>query len=395
MSEAPFQVRSWTTRVVNVGAATSDVLPGLLDELGAKRVFLLASATLSGIDDAMAPIRRSLGSRLVVEYSRIRPHVPFSDLVKAVAALRFSQADIVVAVGGGSIGEAGKVLPLCLKYGVTSDDDAEGFRAAYQWDGTTVQRSAETAPELPVICVPTTLSGGEYNHRHGVTWPDVGKRGIGHELSAPWAVIQDPYLAAFTPDWAWHSTGMRAVDHAVEGLVSPWTNNYWRTSGVAGLAALTDGLRAVAADTRDTAGRELSQLGAWQVITPLLNGVPFGLSHAIGHSLGGLFDVPHGYSSCAVMAAVQEWNAEMGVDGLNDVARALGRPGYPVDHSLRELILELGLPSSLGEVGVAPGQHRAIAESAFEDRPSRTNPRAVGGADDIVDVLRLAQTRRS
>ena len=393
MNSLAFEVRPPLTRRVSVGTAAADVLPTALDEIDAKRVFLLVGTTLSQNDEALGGIRASLEGRIVAEYSKIRPHVLFEDLVDATAALRDSGSDVIVSIGGGSIGEAAKVLPLCLKYGVTSVDDAADFRVAYAWDGTTDQNDESTAPEIPVISIPTTLSAGEYNHRHGVTWPDVGKRGLSHVESAPHTIILDPYLTKFTPDWVWNSTGVRAIDHAVEAILSPWNNSYWQPSQIAALQSLTSGLRALANDRNDVEARTRCQVGAWQSIASFINGVPFGLSHAIGHSLGGLFSVPHGYTSCVIMAAVQDWNAEAQTEGQDLVASALGRPGERVGDTLTELIAGLGLPTCLDDVAVTPDQYAAIAGSVMGDHLTHKNARTVTGPEDVIDVLKRAQSR--
>jgi alcohol dehydrogenase class IV len=144
-----------------------------------------------------------------------------------------------------------------------------------------------------VICIPTTLSGGEFNALSGVTdEKTLHKQGYQHRLMAPVAVILDPAITVHTPHWLWLSTGVRSVDHAVETLASTRSNPFCDGVADSALRLLAEGLPRAKADPGDLDGRLKCQIGAWQSMIPIVGGVPMGASHAIGHVLGGACDVP-------------------------------------------------------------------------------------------------------
>ena len=118
--------------------------------------------------------------------------------------------------------------------------------------------------------------------------------------------------------------------------------------------------------------------------------VPFGASHALGHSLGGTAAVPHGYTSCVMLPAVVAYNLEggtIGIRGASELAEVFGRG--PIADAIAAFIAELGMPRSLREVGVRPEDLPAIAKMVMKDPWLKTNPRPVG-QDDALRILRSA-----
>jgi hypothetical protein len=177
------------------------------------------------------------------------------------------------------------------------------------------------------ICVPTTLSGGEFNARAGVTEPRLRlKQAYIHPGIIPLMVIFDPAITQHTPEWLWLSTGIRAVDHAVETYCSIDGNAYTDSTALQALRLLGRGLPAVKRDPADLAARLDCQIGAWISMTGIVGGTRMGASHAIGHVLGGSAGVPHGYTSCVMLPAVLAFNAEVNADRQRRSAPRSARP---------------------------------------------------------------------
>jgi maleylacetate reductase len=238
------------------------------------------------------------------------------------------------------------------------------------------------------MSVPTTLSGGEFNPLGGCTdHRRKVKQSYTHPDLIPVSVVLDPAPTVHTPEWLWLSTGMRAVDHCVEGLCSQYLNPYAEGALLHGLKLLAQGLAAVKADPSDLDARLQCQIGAWMSMT---GNIPKGLSHAIGHILGGTCNVPHGYTSCVMLPAALAWNESVNRDRQALVAEAMGRPGERASDVLADFIAGLGLPRSLGAVEVGEDQFDLIAKNTMHDRWTHTNPRKVSGPEDIKEVLRLA-----
>ena len=104
----------------------------------------------------------------------------------------------------------------------------------------------------------------------------------------------------------------------------------------------------------------------------------------IGHVLGGTCGVPHAHTSCVMLPAVLDWNAEANPQAQARVSEALGHPGEPASQVADELVRELGLPRSLTEVGVSREQFDVVARNAMHDRCIHTNPRAIHGPEHVL-----------
>jgi alcohol dehydrogenase class IV len=241
------------------------------------------------------------------------------------------------------------------------------------------------------ITVPTTLSAGEFSAIAGVT--DERRRVkelFRHPQIIPRAVVIDPAVTLHTPEWLWLSTGIRAVDHCVEGICSGEANPYADAQALHGLALLTRGLPRVKADPADLEARLDCQIGAWLSMGPLAGGVPMGASHGIGYVLGALFDVPHGYTSCVMLPAVMRWNKPASAERQALVAAAMGHAGEDAATVLDASISGLGMPRSLGAVKVTRESFERIAEGAMDTPWVPRNTRPIDGPAQVREILDLA-----
>jgi alcohol dehydrogenase len=154
-------------------------------------------------------------------------------------------------------------------------------------------------------------------------------------------------------------------------------------------------LRDCKADPADLAARTQAQLAAWMSVCGLAN-VNLGLSHGIGHQLGARNNVPHGVTSCVMMYAVMNFNADHVGTRQADIAQCLGvevRGMSAADaaragrEAVLALVKDLELPHQLREVGVTRDDFPAIAKDAMEDLIVATNPRPVTGVAEVIAVL--------
>lgn len=378
------------TRRVVFGRPAGEALREQAEAMGARRVLLIASTSLCTGTDAIAGIEAALGDRHAGTFHGIAPHAPRSDVLRAVEAARSAKADLIVSVGGGSVTDATKIVALALKHQVRRVEDFEPLRTRVDAEGHAVNPLTE-GPDIRVVCVPTTLSGGEFNPRSGATDERTQhKQGYGHPAMVPVAIVLDPALAVHTPEWVWLSTGVRAVDHTVETLASHRSNDYADGIADSALRLLVEGLARVKADPRDLAGRLKCQIGAWQAMMPVLAGVPMGASHAIGHVLGGTCGVPHGYTSCILSPTVLAWNAEHDAHRQGRILQCLGGGQTTAAAALDAFVRGLGMPRTLAEVGVGEAQFGQVAAYAMHDLWLRTNPRPIRGEADVLTILRMA-----
>lgn len=352
---------------------------------GARRVFLITSRTMSQKTEVVAGVRAALGNHFAGLYDDNAPHSPREIVVGAANAAREAGADLLVTIGGGSPIDTTKVVQICLANGIDTVEELGRYC-------TTGDKAAAAMAPSPArqIAVPTTLSGGEWTNLAGVTdmRRHVKELYAGRDI-CPVAVVLDPAATLHTPDWLWLSTGMRAVDHAVEGLCAPAAHPFADGLHLHALRLLSQSLRRNKEAPEDLDARLLSQQGVW-LASAAIGRVPFGASHGIGHALGGSADVPHGYTSCVMLPAVLRWNEPVNGARQRLVAEALGRPDLSAAEAVAELVRDLGLPGSLAEVGVARAQWPRIAEVAVQSPWVKANPRPVRGVEDVLEILELA-----
>lgn len=378
-----------TERVV-IGRPAAEAIAEQAVLAGAQRVFILAGTTLANTTDAVRNVEAALGERHAATWTGIQPHAPRSGVLAGANAARAANADLIVTIGGGSVTDAGKIIALLLKHDVRTVEGFEPLRTYVTDDGQVIN-PITVGPDVRVICVPTTLSGGEFNALSGATDETVmHKQGYEHRNMAPIAVVLDPELTLHTPEWLWFSTGVRAVDHAVETLASYASNDFADGLADSALRLLVEGLSRVKRDPKDIEGRLKCQVGAWQSMISIIGGVPMGASHAIGHILGGTCDVPHGYTSCVMSPYVLAWNAEYDDSRQKRISACLGEPGSTASEALDRFIRTLGMPRTLSEVGVGEDRFQQVAEYTMLDIWGRTNPRPVRSSADILEILRRA-----
>ncbi|WP_292965585.1 iron-containing alcohol dehydrogenase [Novosphingobium sp. UBA1939] len=378
------------TERVTMGTPAREAIRDQAEKMGARRVFILASETLRTKTEEIAAIEHALGDRHAATFSGIAPHAPRSDVLRAADAARAAGADLIVSVGGGSVTDSAKIIALLLKHDVRSVEAFEPLHV-YVDDGGNVINPLTVGPDVRVICVPTTLSGGEFNALSGATDEAIQhKQGYEHRNMAPVMVVLDPALTVYTPEWLWLSTGVRAVDHAVETLASHLSNDFADGLADSALRLLVEGLGRAKADPQDMEARLKCQIGAWQSMISIIGGVPMGASHAIGHILGGTCDVPHGYTSCVMSPYVLAWNAEHDASRQGRILQCLGNTHGTASEALDAFIRSLGMPRTLADVGVGEDRFQQVAEYTMLDIWGRTNPRPVRSPADILEILRKA-----
>ncbi|MGH6680254.1 MAG: iron-containing alcohol dehydrogenase [Bradyrhizobium sp.] len=367
------------------GHPAAEAVVAQIDRLRCSRAFLMVSGTLNRQTDEIETIRKALGSRCAAVFDAMPQHTPREAVIAASEQARGADADLIVTVGGGSITDGAKAVQLCLANDIRNVDAIDRIRAG---KGTAPDLNA---PAVRQISVPTTIAGGEFSAIAGVTNLRTRvKESLRHPLLIPRATILDPAITLHTPEWLFLSTGIRAVDHCVEGLCSREAHPYADAQAQKGLSMLAQGLPRVKADPRDLDARMDCQIGTWLSTGPLTSGVPMGASHGIGYVLGSAHGVPHGYTSCVMLPAVMRWNRPDNAERQTLVAAAMGHPGADASEVLDDFIRKLGMPRSLHEVGVTPEHFDAIARGAMGTPWVPRNPRRIDGPAQLREILQLA-----
>jgi len=360
------------------------------DRYGSKRVFVVSTRSLSHLGNG--PLQRivnALGSRHAGTYTAIHAHSPREDVIAASTAARTAQADLLVAVGGGSVIDATKAIQMCLWLGLNSTESLEPYRSGA---AEKIRRKIEpSANPIRMVTVSTTLSASEFTSTAGVTDTKANaKQSFTHRLLVPRSVVLDPAATLDTPDWLLFSTGIRSVDHAVESYCSPMANPATEALSLQGLRLLYRALPKIKADPHDLKARLEAQFGMWQAIAASAAGAGSGASHGIGYVLGATFGVAHGHTSCVMLPAVLRWNAAVNSERQRALAEAMGAPQQKASDLVASLVAALDQPGSLRAVNIKRENFEEIAERAMTYAPVRMNPRPIKSPTDVKEILELA-----
>ncbi|WPO43959.1 iron-containing alcohol dehydrogenase [Tardiphaga sp. 42S5] len=359
------------------------------ERLDARRVYLIVSRTLKTTTDEIEKIRSALGARYAGEFDGVAEHTTREQAVQAASRALEARADLLVAVGGGSVIDAGKIVIMCMEHEIREESGLDGYEVVATPQGP--RMGPFRTPKVRMISVPSTLSGGEYNAGTLVT--DTRrklKQIFAHPMMAPISVILDPHLARHTPLTLWLGSGTRAMDHGIEAICSPFGNPLVDGVCLRGLRFLHDGLLAIKADPDSIEARRTGQFGSWLSAYGLSSRVRMGASHGIGHVLGGTCNVPHYFCTAVMMPSVLKYNAPATGDAQAQIADALRSPELAASDAFARLIDRLDLPRRLSDVGVNREQFNLIAENAMLSIFTRANPQPIKSAKDVVSILEMA-----
>ncbi len=362
------------------------------ERLGAHRVFVTTTKSVAQ-SALLAGVIKELGDRYAGVYAGITAHSPRSCVIEGAQMARDAKADLLVAVGGGSAIDATKVMLIALWQGATKIEDLDLYKAGRPKEGAAPPSEAIRPPPdaIRMLAVPTTLSAAEFNAYAGISDPRHGiKESFGHRLIVPRVIVLDPAATLATPMELMLSTGLKAVDHAVERLCSQQANPFAIGTSSEALRLLAQALPAHKAKPDDMETRLNLQFGMWLSIGAGTSGVGVGASHGIGHVLGAACHVPHGHTSCVMLPSVLRWNLPANADRQKRVSEAFGKPDQPAADLVASLVATLGLPRSLSEVGVGKDRFREVAEKSMHDRAVLNNPRPIKGPAEVMEILELA-----
>jgi len=277
----------------------------------------------------------ALGSRCAGVFAGVVMHVPRKTTELLQREIERMNADSLVSFGGGSPIDSSKVAAYGLLPG----------------------------RELIHMAVPTTLSAAEYTHAGGVTDESTRvKSGVYDPRVLPRTVINDPKLTLATPDWLWVTTGMRALDHAIECAYAIRHQPISDALASKSIALLTEHLPASirTAGEEQLAHRGQCQVAAWFSIYGAMN-TRFGLSHFLGHQIGPRWNVPHGVTSCITLPNSMRFMAAIAPERFGPIAEGYKIPFDPENPKpaalacadrTAEFIAQFDVPKTLHAAGV-------------------------------------------
>ncbi|GIZ49961.1 hypothetical protein CKM354_001297700 [Cercospora kikuchii] len=374
---------------------------------GRSRVYIIASASLSKNTSHIQTSLDELGDKVVGVRYGMRPHTLWSEVLEVTNDAREKKADVLVTVGAGSLTDGAKIIALALANNASTFSDLEKLHSGNDWS---TQRPDLKVPDIPIISVPTSLSGGEYSFLGGGTHDTSQQKfGFGHPTKGPALVILDAELTTTTPEHIWLQSGVRAVDHCVEGLcsLSEKVSVESDESATRGLKLLVKGLLRCKKNPKDLEARRMCQMSVIDAMGVVFQfGVPMGASHGIGHQLGPM-GVGHGETSCVLLPAVCHYNSPINSDrqekvkeifwGDEEARKLFEQKGLKKEEADLGTLLDcfisaLGMPRSLKAVAVEGEEKMEIlARNALMDHWCETNPRPLNTKEDVRAILEMVK----
>ncbi|MBO3276846.1 iron-containing alcohol dehydrogenase [Pseudomonas schmalbachii] len=368
---------NWTyPTAVRFGVGRIRELPELCRAQGIQRPLLvtdrgLASAPMTA--DILASLREAgFGVAL---FSDLKPNPVEANLADGLAAYRAGQHDGVVALGGGSGLDMGKLI--AFMSGQTRP--VWDFEDIGDW-----WTRADASAIAPVIAIPTTAGTGSEVGRAGVLTDNRThtKRIIFHPGMMPKVVISDPALTVGMPAKITAGTGMDAFAHCLEAYCAPGFHPLADGIALEGMRLVAGALNRAVHTPDDLDARADMLAAAAMGATAFQKGL--GGMHALSHPVGALYDTHHGMTNAVFMPYVLQFNRPVIEDKIARVAAYLGLlpPGFEafLDFVL-ELRAEIGVPHTLAELGVDDAQAELIAKMAVVDPSAGGNPRPLDEAD--------------
>lgn len=370
-------------------AQAHTALPELLDWFGYRRPFIVCSRTLNTRTDVISTLVNALGQRCCGVTDEVGEHSPLTNVLAAARQAAALHADVIVSVGGGSVMDMCKAIQLCISEQVFDREGLLKLQMRMSADGTEMLSGSTAAPRIRHIAIPTTISTSEWTP---VSTPiDELTQSKARFLvpdGAPRGVIYDPALLARSPAALLLSTGVRGLDHAINTACSLHPHPFASLLAEKAIQLYVQNLPRLR-DTSDLEAFTNCQLATWYTGMGQMS-VPHGFSHWMVHIVGPLAGIAHSDAACVMMLAQARWLAEHTKEQHTRVLGLLGRSGSFVD-VLDDLLLQLGMPRTLSDLGLSQSQAEAFIEPALKHpQVTRNNLRPIITGDDIRAVLALA-----
>lgn len=316
-------------------------------------------------------------------YSDIKQNPTIENVQNGVNAYKKSNADYIIAIGGGSSIDTAKAIGVII--------NNPEFKDVRSLEGV----SPTKKKCVPIIAVPTTAgTAAEVTINYVITDVEKNRKFVCVDTNdIPVVAIVDPDMMESMPKGLTAATGMDALTHAIEGFI---TGGAWEMSDMFHIKAIeliAKHLRGAVENTKE--GREGMALGQYIAGMGFSN-VGLGIVHSMAHPLGALYDTPHGIANAIILPTVMEYNAEVTGDKYKYIAKAMGVENVEnmsvteyrkaaVD-AVKKLSSDVGIPSNLKDI-VKVEDIEFLSKSAYEDACRPGNPKETS-VEDIANLYK-------
>ena len=359
------------------GAGAIREIPAEVKANGFKKALVCCGPTLlkHGVIAKITDILDADGLAYAI-FSDIKPNPTIENVVDGVKAFKAAGADYILAIGGGSAMDTAKAIGIII--------NNPEFADVRSLEGVAPTKK----PCVPIIAVPTTAgTAAEVTINYVITDVERKRKFVcvdPHDM--PIVAVVDPEMMDSMPKGLTASTGMDALTHAIEGYT---TQAAWEMTDMFHLEAIkliSANLRNAVAGTKE--GREGMALGQYIAGMGFSN-VGLGIAHSMAHTLGAVYDTPHGVACAMMLPIVMEYNAEFTGEKYREIARAMGVKGVDemsveeyraaAVNAVKQLSADVGIPEKLE--ALKEEDLPFLAQSAYDDACRPGNPRDTSVAD--------------
>ena len=358
------------------GPGAREVLPKEISRLGLHKAFVATDKDLIrfGVADKVLKVLADAGIPYEV-FSDIKPNPTVANVKAGVAAYAASGADFILAIGGGSSMDTAKAIGI-----ITNNPEFS--------DVVSLEGVADTKKKsVPIIALPTTAgTAAEVTINYVITDEEKQKKMVCVDPNdIPAIAIVDAELMYTLPKSLTAATGLDALTHAIEGLI---TKGAWEMSDMFEIKAIEMIARHLETAVNEPQNEEARNgMAVAQYLAGMaFSNVGLGVVHGMAHPLGAIFDIPHGVANALLLPTIMEFNAPAALDKYVDIAKAMNvyLPGMTREEAadaavkaVRELSVRVGIPQHLSELGIREEDLERLAEAAAADVCTPGNPREV------------------
>lgn len=357
--------------------------------LGTKKALIVTDEFLSNIPDgAVERVVASLQENGidVAYYKGVEPNPKDANVKEGLKIFQDEHCDTIITVGGGSAHDCGKGIGIAATHEGDLYENYAGIEKL-------------TDPLPPLVCVNTTAGTGSEVTRHCVL-TNIEKK-IKYVIvswrNTPLVSINDPELMLSKPAGLTAATGMDALTHAVESYISLGANAVTDASAIQAIKLISKNLRQAVAYGNNIEARE-KMAYASLLAGMAFNNAGLGYVHAMAHQLGGLYDMAHGVANAILLPHVARYNLISNPKKFAEIAEFMGEnidglstrdAADKAIHAIKQLSLDVNIPSSLKEMGVKKEDFGHMAKMALEDGNAISNP-IQGTEKDIIKIFEAA-----
>ena len=358
------------------GPGARKELPGVVARMGLKKALIVTDSGLLqfGVAKMVTDVLDEAGIAYDV-FSEVKPNPTVTNVKKGVQAFKASGADFLIALGGGSSIDTAKGI------GIIITNPEFGDVVSLEGCAPTQNKS------VPIVALPTTAgTAAETTINYVIIDEENRKKMVCVDPNdIPAVAIVDAELMYSLPKGLTAATGMDALTHAIEGLI---TKGAWEMSDMFEIEAIRmirKYLELAVFEPKNPIGRN-GMAVAQYIAGMAFSNVGLGVVHGMAHPMGSLFDVPHGVANALLLPTVMEYNAPVCLDKYVEIAKAMEvyesgmskeEASKAACEAVRSLAVKVGIPQHLSELGITEADIPALAAQAITDVCTPGNPREV------------------